>query len=124
MKLFGELTLKTAVRITSVSALAAAIALGVGISPASAQSRKYRDVNPYGNGRTVNTNRNEIQRQAMINGYTEGFEEGTRARRDRRNSDFRRTSPYRNGECALLWAGNCFWICGVRLAFSRIVDSL
>jgi hypothetical protein len=99
MKFFGDITLKTVVRITSVSALAAVIALGVGLSPASAQSaRKYRDVNPYGNGRGVNTNRNDIQRLAISRGYGEGFEEGTRARRDRRNSDFRRTSPYRNGK--------------------------
>lgn len=99
MKLFGDITLNSVIRITSISALAAVIALGAGLSPASAQSsRKYRDVNPYGNGRGVSSNRNEIQRQAMINGYTEGFEEGSRARRDRRNSDFRRTSPYRNGK--------------------------
>lgn len=94
MKLFGELTLKSAIRITSITALAATIALGTGISSASAQSRKYRDV--YGNGRNVNTNRNDIQRQAISNGYSEGFEEGTRARRDRRGSDFRRSSPYKS----------------------------
>ncbi len=99
MKLFGEITLKTAVRITSVSALAAVIGLGAGLAPASAQSsRKYRDVSPYGNNRSVNTSRGDLQRLAIINGYSEGYEEGLRARRDRRNSDFRRTSPYRNGK--------------------------
>lgn len=98
MKLFGEVTLKSAVRITSISALAAVIALGAGLTSASAQSsRKYGDVYGNGrNGRNVNANQGDLQRHAISNGYSEGFEEGTRARRDRRNSDFRRTSPYKS----------------------------
>jgi len=94
MKLFGELTLKQAARIASVTALAATIALGAGLVTATAQPRKYRDV--YGNGRGASSNRGDLQRIAMSNGYSAGFQEGLRARSDRRHSDFRRSSPYKS----------------------------
>jgi hypothetical protein len=111
MKTQGDYSYRSIVRFTSVAALAVATFVGAGfVAPttASAQARVYQD-RDYQNRdyRSENRNwryqqnrqfsRNDIQRIALVNGYSEGYEEGIEDRANRRRAGYSQSDLYRSG---------------------------
>lgn len=87
--------ISSAARVGASVALAAALAVGVGLVPASAQ---YSQDRYYGHDYGVNDRnlgRQDIRRLAAVNGYSSGYEDGIRDRRSRRNFDYRNHDDYR-----------------------------
>jgi hypothetical protein len=84
---------KTA-RIGSMMALATIIALGASVCPTDAYQGGQRD---HGNS-SRRMSSSDIRRAAMINGYSEGYEDGVAARNDRRSLDYQNNDSYRTGE--------------------------
>jgi hypothetical protein len=72
----------------------AALVAGIGVAPALAQG--YGNHNSSYSTQTRRLNANDIQRMAMVNGYSEGYEDGVQARRDRSGSSYQMRQSYRD----------------------------
>ena len=99
----GDYSYRSIIRIASVAALALATLVGAGfIAPAeaSAQVRVYRDRHTNRDWRYHQDrqfSRSDIQRIALVNGYSEGYEEGIEDRRNRRRAGYSASDLYRSG---------------------------
>jgi hypothetical protein len=90
MKTLGEYLGRNIVRAISVAALAAVAS--VGLSAPSASAAQVWD-----RGRDVRVDRNDIQRVAFINGYSDGYEQGVRDRSRRSRYYYQGADRYRSG---------------------------
>jgi hypothetical protein len=103
MKTQGDYSYRSIIRYASVAALAVATLVGTGfVAPttASAQVTVYRD--RYSNRdwryqQNRQFSRNDIQRIALVNGYSEGYEEGLEDRRNRRQAGYSQSDLYQSG---------------------------
>jgi hypothetical protein len=107
MNTLGDYSYRSIIRFASVAALAVATLVGTGfVAPttASAQARVYQDNRDdrsqnrnwrYQQNRQFN--RNDVQRIALVNGYSEGYEEGLEDRRSRRQAGYSQKDLYRSG---------------------------
>jgi hypothetical protein len=89
-----EYAYRKAARVGSAMALAAMIVLGASVSPAAAQSRQFWQ-GPNAQGRRVSSS--DLRRIGTINGYSEGYEDGLKARRGNSRFNYEDADMYRQG---------------------------
>lgn len=111
MKTLGEYLRTKLFKAISISAISAVVVAGLGVAPtyAAPQNRDRdwnqrdndhdRDWDHHDNDRDhryrQNLNRSDIQRIAIVNGYSEGFDHGLSDRRSRRGFNYTHSDEYR-----------------------------
>jgi hypothetical protein len=94
MTTLGAYLYRNTVRVVSVAAMAAVMAVGASAAPAQYDGHGWDDHGRGGYGSRMS--RSDIQRLAIVNGYADGYEHGLGDRRNRESFNYQHADEYRN----------------------------
>lgn len=118
MAKLGDYFYKKAVRVGSALAFAAVLTGGIAALPAQAQHGRYGH-DDYGYGRRMSNG--DLQRIAMVNGYSEGYEHGIEDRRNRAGFNYQHDSEFRSATSGYRseWGSVGVYQSGFRSGYAR-----